>query len=155
MSLDRTFVLISQLQVNNACMLINQNWAAMFADGAPLAVKIWEHKTQRSIEQNRLMWRWLEELSEQAWIQGRQYSDNAWHHEIKIAHLPEEDGPSKRCLKNYRKWDFTFHGERILVGSTTQLTTFGKSEYLTKMLAYGAGLGVNFSATPSEASLYR
>lgn len=41
-------------------------------------------------------------------------------------------------------------GERILIGSTTQLTTGGFSDYLEQVYSYGANLGVLFTASRGE-----
>jgi hypothetical protein len=126
----------------------------MQAAGHPLAVRIYEHKDRRTLEQQSLMWIRLGEVAAQAWVGGRQYADVTWHEHCKREFLPDEDGPSKRCRKGYRKWDINpMTGERVLIGSTTQLTTFGMSEYMTQLEAWGSDeLGVRFSATPREAA---
>jgi hypothetical protein len=43
-------------------------------------------------------------------------------------------------------------GERVLIGSTTQLTVRGFAQYLTRVEAYGAQeLSVEFHANPRES----
>lgn len=152
MSLDRSVVILGELQRNTALSIIDANWRAMAAAGHPLAIRIYEHKEQRSIEQQALMWIRLGEISEQGWINGQQFSDESWHIYFKRLYLPEEEGPSKRCRKGYRKWaSVPGRDERELVGSTTQLTTFGMSEYMEQLMAFGATeLGVQFGPTPAE-----
>jgi hypothetical protein len=44
----------------------------------------------------------------------------------------------------WKKWDYTPNGDRILVGSTTDLTVKGFSQYLEQVHAFGSSLGVMF-----------
>lgn len=46
----------------------------------------------------------------------------------------------------YKKWDYMPNGERVLVGSTTDLSKYGFGQYLEQIYANGASLGVMFSA---------
>ena len=118
--------------------------------GRPLEVLIREEVKARKLDQNALMWRGpLFDISEQAYVSGRTYSAEVWHEQFKIEHLPEEFDP-ELCKEGYRKWDITPRGGRILVGSTTDLTVKGFSEYLEKIHADGASLGVDFHANPRE-----
>ncbi len=124
-------------------------------ESAPLFVEgvIREPVKARKLDQNALMWAGpLKDLSQQAWVQGRTYSPEVWHEHMKRANLPEGDEEEfARLVKSpetYRKWDHTPDGERGLVGSTTQLTVYGMSQYLEQLYAFGAGLGVMFSAGP-------
>lgn len=151
MSVERTFVLVGEPQFKAALAVVGANWQAMAADGHPLAMRIYEHKERRTLEQQALMWIRLDEIASQAWVDGRQYSDVVWHEQMKREFLPDELGPTKRCRKGYVKWQIMPSGDRALLGSTTQLTTFGMAEYMTQLMAYGAGeLGVQFAATPNE-----
>lgn len=109
----------------------------------------------RRLNQNALMWAGpLKDLSEQAWVGGRTYRAEVWHEQMKREHLPEGDEEDlARLVKSpetYRKWDVTPSGERVLVGSTTDLTVYGFAQYMEAIFAYGAGLGVMFSASVSE-----
>lgn len=98
----------------------------------------------RKDSQNRLMWKCqLGDIAEQAFLNGRQFSKDAWHYYFKQQFLPEEYD-RELTKKGYKKWDYTPDGERILVGSTTQLTVKGFSQYLTQIEAFGASLGVMF-----------
>lgn len=114
----------------------------------PLELVIREEPKARKLDQNSLMWVGpLANIAEQAWLQNRQFSAEVWHHFYKTVFLPEEFD-AERCKEGYRKWDFTPSGERVLVGSTTQLTIKGFAEYLTQIEAHGASLGVQFTASP-------
>lgn len=150
MSIDRTIILDTGTQRNVAMSMIELNWLPMANADHPMAVRIYEHKDKRTRDQNSLMWIRLAEIEHQAWLSGRQFSADVWHEHFKREYLPDEIGPTKSCRKGYRKWDILPSGDRALVGSTTGLTTFGMSEYMTKLMACGADLGVRYSATPEE-----
>ena len=47
----------------------------------------------------------------------------------------------------------TLDGGQHLVGSTTQLTVRGFSDFLEQVFAFGSSLGVQFSANPNEGKL--
>lgn len=114
----------------------------------PLQVVIREEPRKRKPDQNALMWSGpLADLAQQAWIEGRQYSAEVWHEFAKKSFLPEEHDPAL-TLEGYVKWDVDPAGDRVLVGSTTQLTPRGFSDYLEQLYAFGASLGVRFSAGP-------
>lgn len=113
----------------------------------PLEVVIREEKKARGQDQNALMWAGpLKDIAEQAWVNGQQYSADVWHEYFKREYLPElDDEDYERMVKDgYRKWDVLPNGERVLVGSTTQLTKYGFSVYLQQIEAHGADLGVMF-----------
>lgn len=109
-----------------------------------LRVTVEKYKKPRTADQNKLMWKsQLQDIETQAFLGGKQFSKDAWHYYFKLEFLPEEFDP-ELCLKGYRKWDYAPNGDRILVGSTTQLTVKGFSQHLTQVEAFGAELGVMF-----------
>jgi hypothetical protein len=118
----------------------------------PLEMVIQERKVQRNNAQNDYYWRRVTEIAEQAWIEGRQYRPEILHEYFKRELLPEDDpAPESDYVRdNYRKWEHDPTGERILVGSTTMLTVRGFSDFTTRVEAFGAQLGVEFSANPME-----
>lgn len=110
----------------------------------PLQVIIEDWQPRRKLSQNALMFAGpLRDISEQAWIGGRQFSVEVLHHHCKREFLPEEFDP-KYCKSGYRKWDFTPSGERVLIGSTTDLTVKGMANYIEQIHSFGANLGVMF-----------
>lgn len=119
-------------------------------DQHPLELLVREPVKVRTPSQNSLMWSGpLKDIAEQAWADERQYSAKVWHRYFKGEYLPEEDAtdlhelvkdPFKWC-----KWDYNPAGEREVVGSTTDLTKKGFSQYLEQVYAYGASLGVQFN----------
>lgn len=146
----RTIKLIGQQQLETA-------HAAL--DNVPLElgleVVIREESKVRGQDQNALMWSGpLADIAEQAWVGNRQFSDEVWHEHFKREYLPEADAPDLDLMvknpEKWKKWDFTPSGERVLVGSTTDLTKKGFAIYLEKVMADGAGMGVMYSANPRE-----
>lgn len=119
----------------------------------PLTVTVGEEKKVRGLDQNAAYWAGpLRDIAEQGWIGGRQYSDIVLHEHFKREFLPEDDDPelAELAKDGYRKWDYTPDGERVLVGSTTQLTPKGMGRYMEQVTAFGASLGVMFSAPPNR-----
>jgi len=113
----------------------------------------------RSLDQNALMWSGpLRDIEQQAWVEGRQYSAEVWAEYFKRQYLPDENVMPVEQLslrvknaETYHKWAIDPGGNRVLIGSTTQLTQFGFSEYLQQVEAHGASLGVLFSSRPMDA----
>ncbi|SRR6266404_5091220 len=116
----------------------------------PIEVVVREMVKVRGLDANARMWVGpLADISEQGYVNGRTYSCEVWHEHFKREYLPEEFDP-ELCKEIYRKWDFTPSGERVLIGSTTQLTVKGFAQYLTQVEAFGASIGVQFSASPNK-----
>lgn len=110
----------------------------------PLEFLVREEEKARKPDQNALMWAGpLKDIETQAWVNGRQFSDVVWHEHFKKLYLPEEFD-AELCKEGYRKWDYTPAGDKVLVGSTTQLTVRGFAQYLEQVYADGAGMGVEF-----------
>lgn len=135
----RTIILVSDLQRNTARTVL---------ENAPVGIEVVfrPNSKKRTRESNSYQWAgMLSDFVNQAWVDGRQYSKSVWHEYLKREFLPEtpEEGIT---LTGYKKWDSTPSGEMILTGSTTQLTTRGMAEYLTRCMAYGAqDLGIRFT----------
>ena len=120
----------------------------------PIEVVFREEKKARTLDANARMWAGtLKDISEQAWVGGRQFSAETWHEFFKREFLPEDIDPSIDVLvkDGYRKWDVDPKGQRVLIGSTTQLTVKGFCRYLEQIECYGAELGVMFSESPHGA----
>ena len=138
----KRILLVSQMQVETALQLVKN---APVDPLKPLELILREKSVTRNITQNSLMWVGaLNDIADQAWVNGRQYSAEVWHDQFKREYLPEQfiEGITK---EGYAKWDYLPSGERVLVGSTGGLTTRGFSEYLEQVYAYGANSGVRFS----------
>lgn len=145
----RTIILAGESQRDLAIAMIKS---------APLGIEIVarEPVKARKQDQNALMWVGpLSDIANQAWVNGRQYSAEVWHEMFKREFLPDDsEFPTEfmtaELVKNpdkYKKWDFTATNDRICIASTTDLTVKGFSLYLEQIYAYGANLGVMFSAS--------
>ena len=143
--LTRKFNLIGETQRDLAIACLR---SVPIDAACPIEVIVRELVKVRSLDANAAYWAGpLRDIAEQAWVQGKQYSADVWHEQFKREYLPEE--PSEElCKAHYRKWDVTPAGDRVLIGSTTQLTVKGFALYLQAVEAFGASLGVQFSARP-------
>ena len=145
--LTKTIRLIGKLQIDTA---INAIQNAPIDSDKPLEVIIREEQKGRSLSANALMWAGpLNDIANQAWVHGRQYSALIWHEYFKEKFLP--DFPDLTQVKEgYRKYEETPDGKRILIGSTQKLTKHGFSLYMEQIYAYGAELGVRFTEAYHE-----
>jgi hypothetical protein len=117
----------------------------------PLELLIREEVRARKLDQNALLWVGpLKDIAEQAWVDGRQFSAEVWHGYFKAEFLPEQYDEELCKDESYRKWDYDPAGNRVLVGSTTQLTVKGFAQYLEQTYAFGANLGVEFHEAPQR-----
>jgi hypothetical protein len=121
----------------------------------PLEIVIREKQVRRGLDANARMWVGpLKDIAEQAWVDGRQFSAEVWHDYFKKEFLPETNDPELHELvtdqENWKKWDYAPDGERVLVGTTTKLSKKGFARYVMQVEAFGANLGVMFSANPNE-----
>lgn len=116
----------------------------------PLQVVIEEMRPARKMSQNALMWVGpLQDIAEQAYLEGRKFSAEIWHEYFKAQFLPATFDP-EQCQDGYVKYEFGPDGNPVLIGSTTKLTVKGMANYITQVEAFGASLGVTFHANPNE-----
>lgn len=64
------------------------------AAGKPIVVEVGEYQARRSTQANARYWALLEEISEQAYIDGKRFSREAWHTFFRDQFAPKEDGPA-------------------------------------------------------------
>jgi hypothetical protein len=110
------------------------------------------------LDANARMWAGpLKDLSEQGYVDGRSFSDVVWHEHLKREYLPDEMLISAEELatlvkspETYHKWRITPKGDRVLTGSTTDLTRRGFALYMQQLILFGESIGVQFSASPNE-----
>jgi len=145
---QRIILLTSDLSIESAIQVLRN---APRDQINPLEFVLREKVKLRKPTQNDLMWAGpLKDIEEQGWLAGQSFHAKVWHEYFKELFLPEqaEEGITK---EGYVKWGLNPKGERIVIGSTTDLTTGGFSIYLEKLYAYGANeLNVKFSANPRE-----
>lgn len=127
---------------------VQSNCKAM-VDSLPLdgtkEVVIRPYVRKRRDEANALYWVRLQEISDQAWLEGRKYSPEIWAEFLKAKYLPIEYEQGI-TLDGYEKYAHLPDGSITMIGSTTKLTTKGFADYLTQVESFGAELGVMFSA---------
>lgn len=142
MSDKRTFYMRTDQARESAIALIRN---LPLDDKKPMMVVVQAYKAERKLSQQALLFAGpMRDISEQAWFGGRQYSVEVLHEMCKREFLPE-GYDDEQCKDGYIKWGVDPLGNRILVGSTTQLTVKGYSTYLEQVFAFGAEYGVQFS----------
>lgn len=128
----RTFVLQTEAHASALWAFLRNNWQAMSDQGRPLQIRVSEYRASRSTEQNALMWAWLAQIEERAYISGQRFDADVWNQHMKEQLLPEETAAGKS------KWKHMPDGSRRLVLSTSDLNTAEMSEYLDKLAAYAS-----------------
>lgn len=112
----------------------------------PVQVTIEPFKAKRSTPQNSYLWAaLLGDFVEQGFFEGRQFSLVVWHEFLKRQFLPEYEN-QEETLEGYQKWAELPGGELLMVGSTTKLTKRGFNNYMEKCYAFGAEMGIRFTA---------
>ena len=148
----RTILLCGVAQQDMALKLLT---AAPLDGVHPLEFVLREQVKARGLDQNARMWVGpLADIAEQAYVNGRTYSAEVWHEQFKREYLPEDDDPELVLLVTkpevYHKYSITPNGDRVLIGSTTQLSKRGMALYLEQVYAFGGNLGVQFHAAPGD-----
>lgn len=116
----RTFVLRDDRNAKALWAFLRQNWRALAGDGKPLAVTVQPHKAKRSVDQNKRYWSILNHIAEMAYLDGKQFTADAWHEYFKRLFIGAEDLP----------------GGGTVGISTTILSVAEFTEYMTKVEIY-------------------
>lgn len=131
----RTFILRDDRNATALYAFLKANWRAMADQDKPLAVEIREHKDKRSVEANKYYWQLLKFIAGNAWINGKQYSKEAWAEHFKQSMIGYEELPS---------------GKQIGI-STTTLNVAEFAEYLRNIEQYATTeLGLEIPANPRD-----
>ena len=123
------FILRTDANAKALYAFLKNNWRTLAAQDKPLLVVVEEYKAKRHSQQNRLYWSHLKQISAQAMLSGKYYSDEVWHEFFKGHFLGYVDLPDGRKM-----------GE-----STTKLNVTQFAEYVNKVEVYAVELGVIFS----------
>lgn len=118
--MDRLFVLRDEAHARALHVFLLANAKAMAGEGRPLAVHVTEWKAKRNSQQNRLYWALLREISESAWVGGKQYSNEAWHAYFAGRLIGYEETPD---------------GGRVPI-STRKLSVQEFADYITRVQAH-------------------
>lgn len=114
---------------------VKANAPSFAQKGEPLRVIVTSEEKKRNAEQNRFYWGVvLRDISEQAWIDGKQFSKDVWHEYLARLYGVCED--------------ITLPGGEIIVRrkSTADMSIGEFSAYLNQVQEYAAGtLGVEFA----------
>ena len=122
-----TFVLRDETHCRRLQAFLRSNWLAMAQAGKPLGVMVAEHKSKRSNPQNKLYWAVLHQIADHAWVDGKQYSAEAWHEQCKREFIGTEELPN---------------GATTGI-STASLDVAAFSDYIERVMHYAAAhLGV-------------
>jgi hypothetical protein len=147
---QRKLLLRGPEQVERAIALLR---TVPLDDAKPLEILVREEVKARKLDQNALMWVGpLKDITEQAWVFGRQHSAEVWHVYFKEQFLPDTYDADLCKDEGYQKWADGPGGGHVLVGSTTDLTIKGFAQYLDQVHAFGAGLGVEFHEPPPRGN---
>lgn len=130
----REFVLRNPSGANALTAFLKMNAGAAVERGKPLRVIVTEDEKKRTDAMNRRYWGVvLKQISEQAWVSGRQFDKDVWHE-----HYARKHGVCDEMVLP--------DGEIILRRkSTTQMTVSEFSEYMQRVEADAScELGVMF-----------
>lgn len=119
---SRLFVLRGDSNAQALWGFLRSNWRSMADAGKPLAITVAEHKSKRSIEQNKRYWAILNEIAEGAWMNGKNYSADAWAEFFKRKLIGTEELPD---------------GSSVGI-STTTLNVEEFAAYMTRIEAFAA-----------------
>lgn len=111
----------------------------------PIQVDIGEKVKKRGLDQNAYYWKRMSEISEQAFSNGRQYQADIWHEYCKRHVMPDQVETKNGDLSS--KWIEMPDG-LVVVISTAELSKKQFAQYTEMCEAFGASLGVMFSANP-------
>lgn len=134
MTLHREFVLDNPQRWNAAQAFVESNREAMIQAKNPLRLIITTEEAKRNAEQNKYYWKAvITQIAEQVWIEGKQFSKEAWHEMAarkfgvcKDVELPSGEVVIKRL-------------------STTEMRVKEFAKYIEQVMAWAASeLGVIF-----------
>lgn len=125
----KLFVLRNEAIARRCLEHIKAEWWAAAEAGKPLAIEISPEKAKRSREANRRYWVLLRQISENFWVEGKNYDAECWHEAAKRKFLGVDDIPTGGTLAK----------------SSSKLNTAQFYQYTQQVEAWAASeLGVQF-----------
>ena len=118
--MNQVYVIRSSAILERAIQFARNNWEAMSRTKHPLVIEFKPESQKRSVQANRYYWQVLNQISEQAWIEGRQYSAEVWHEAAKRRFIGCMDLP----------------GGGTMALSSADLNVQEFAEYVTKVEAW-------------------
>lgn len=126
-SLYKEFVLNGPAAWRAFKAIVRANAKAFNDENRPLRVILTSSDRKRSSEANAYYWGFLlEQIADQAWVEGRQYSKDVWHEYFAQLYAEQIEIPLP---------DGSIHSRRK---STTEMKVGEFSDYLQKVEAYAA-----------------
>jgi len=90
----RVFIIREDRHAQALYAFLKLNWRSMAEANHPLSVTVGPEKTKRSLQANAYYWGvTLKQISEQGWVDGRQFAPEVWHEEFKERFAPRIDRP--------------------------------------------------------------
>lgn len=133
-SLYRAFVLRSPMVWRQVFEFVKANAQAFIDRGEPLRIVVTSEEQKRTAEQNRFYFGpVLRQIAEQAWVDGHQFSTEAWHEYLAEKFCPRvEFVLPKGEVRSRRK-------------STSEMTVKEFADYVTVVQAHAANeMGIEF-----------
>lgn len=129
--MKKQFLIKNPHIINHVHSFLNQNYQAVLNNGEVIEVNICLHKSKRNLEQNKRLHAMLQEIANQVWIDGKQFSMETWKEHFKQMFLGVIELPSGRLMAN----------------PTHKLNTKECAEFMQKVEAYAVSeLGVIFES---------
>jgi len=119
--LERFFIIRDELILARMEAFVRGNWRALAAAEKPLTVHVAEYQAKRTLQQNAGYWALISQIAEEAWVDGKKFSRDAWHEFFREKYLTKLEGPAG-----------------LYAVSTTSLTVREFSEFIGKVEAYAA-----------------
>lgn len=133
-ALYREFVIKNPATWESFMAFAKQNVKALAEGGRPLRLIATSSDSKRNTEQNKRYWGFvLKTVADQAWVEGKQYSQDVWHE-----YFARKFGVCE---------DITLPDGEVITRrkSTTQMTVSEFAEYMNQCESYAATkLGVEF-----------
>lgn len=127
--MSRQFILRDPEHAHRLIDFLKATAGPQAAVGRPWCVSVDEYHAKRSTDANARYWALLTEIAEQAVVDGKRFSRDAWHQHFRDQYAPKEDSPSGPVAM-----------------STSQMNKQTFSEYMQRVEVFAAQtLGVEFS----------
>lgn len=127
--MSKLFILRAPEHAHALISFLKANAGPQAASGKPLAVSVDEYAAKRSTSANARYWALLEDIAEQAVVDGKRFSREVWHEHLKSKFAPLQEGPGG-----------------LMPTSTTQMNKEDFARYMTQIEVYAVQtLGVEFA----------
>jgi len=113
----------------------------------PIETVFREFVEKRNLAQNAYYWLRLGEIADQGYFDGKRYAADVWHEYCRRNIMPNEITVKDGTVRS--KFIEVPRGEPGII-STTELEKKCFADYCTAIEAFGASIGVMFSANPRD-----